>query len=87
MEIKKGNTIKLNDNNEYIVVSIITYNNDKYIYLADINNNSNIKFCMEKIENEITKMIEIDDADLIGKLLPLFIKDTQDVVLDLIDNI
>lgn len=86
MIIEKGGTIKLSDSNEYAIISIINYENHKYLYLVDINDNTNIKFCEEKDENSVIKMIEIDNAELIKKLLPLFVQDTKDIVLDIIEN-
>ena len=59
----------LDDNNEYVVVSKITYEDKIYYYLVDKNNNGNLKFCYEKGDN----LVELNDKVLVTKLLPLFL--------------
>ncbi len=68
MELKINDLITLSDKNEYVVVSTANYSNKKYYYIADINDNSNLKFCY--IEND--ELIVIKDSNLILSLLPLF---------------
>ena len=48
MNIKITDVLTLSDGNQYVVVSNADYEGKKYYYLVDINNNSNIKFCLEK---------------------------------------
>lgn len=73
MIINIKDTLTLDDNNEYIVVSKINYNNKNYYYLLDKYNNENVKFCYE--DNE--ELVEIEDKELITKLLPLFVEIAQ----------
>jgi len=61
--------LTLDDNNEYVVVSKITYEDKIYYYLVDKNKNENIKFCYEKEDN----LVELNDKVLVTKLLPLFL--------------
>jgi len=61
--------LALDDNNEYVVVSKITYEDKIYYYLVDKNKNENIKFCYEKEDN----LVELNDKVLVTKLLPLFL--------------
>ena len=70
MIINIKDTLTLDDNNEYVVVSKINYESKNYYYLLDKNNFSNIKFCYE--DND--KLVEINDKELVTKLLPLFVE-------------
>ena len=63
-------SLVLSDKHEYVVVSKAIYNNNTYLYLIDINNDLNVKFCL--LDNN--KIIEIKDDKLCAKLLPLFYK-------------
>lgn len=58
-------TLTLDDNNEYVVVSKVNC-----YYLLDKNNNDNVKFCYE--DND--ELVEIEDKELNTKLLPLFVE-------------
>ena len=73
MIINIKDTITLDDNNEYVVVSKAIYDNKNYYYLLDKNNNDNFKFCYE--DND--ELVEIDDKELTTKLLPLFVEVAQ----------
>lgn len=79
MNIDIKDTITLDDNNKYIVVSKVIYNNETYYYLIDEVNNENVKFC---IENKQTgnSIIEITDQNLIQTLLPLFFNQSKDYI-------
>ena len=70
MTINIKDTLTLDDNNEYVVISKINYENKNYYYLLDKNNEKNIKFCYE--DNE--ELVEIEDKKLTTKLLPLFVE-------------
>ena len=73
MIINIKDTLLLNDNNEYVVISKINYDNKNYYYLINKNNNSNVKFCYE--DNE--ELVEMNDKELTTKLLPLFVEAAQ----------
>lgn len=73
MIINIKNILTLDDNNEYVVISKINYNNKNYYYLLNKNNNDIPKFCYE--DND--ELVEINDRDLIAKLLPLFVEVAQ----------
>ena len=73
MIINIKDTLTLDDNNEYVVISKIKYYNKNYYYLLDKNNNDNLKFFYE--DND--ELVEIDDRDLVAKLLPLFVEVAQ----------
>lgn len=68
----------LDDNNEYVVVSKITYEDKIYYYLVDKNNNGNLKFCYEKGDN----LVELNDKVLVTKLLPLFLDAAKSINFD-----
>ena len=73
MDIKKNDILTLDDNNEYVVVSKINYENINYLYIVDINNIQNLKFVKEGND----ELLEIHDKDLISVLVPLFISETN----------
>lgn len=73
MIINIKDTLTLDDNNEYVVISKVNYENKNYYYLLDKNNEENVKFCYE--DNE--ELVEIDDKELTTKLLPLFVEVAQ----------
>ena len=72
MDIDIKDIITLSDDNEYVVASKINYQDSIYYYLIDKDNNKNLKFCVEKLENQ--SLIEVEDKNLIQKLLPLFLE-------------
>ena len=73
MIINIKDVLTLNDNNQYVVISQINYDNKNHYYLLDKNNYQNVKFCFE--DNE--ELVEIDDKELTTRLLPLFIEVAQ----------
>lgn len=73
MIINIKDTLTLDDENEYVVISKVYYNNKNYYYLLDKNNYSNTLFCYE--END--ELVEINDKELTTKLLPLFVEVAQ----------
>lgn len=75
--------ITLNDNNEYVVVSKTNYDDKSYVYLVDINSPENFKFCLERKENEIYALDEIEEAAMIQKLLPLFYESSKSLMSEL----
>ena len=70
--------LALDDNNEYVVVSKISYEDKIYYYLVDKNKNENIKFCYEKEDN----LVELNDKVLVTKLLPLFLAAAKSINFD-----
>ena len=70
MIINIKDTLTLDDNNEYVVISKINYESKNYYYLLDKNNKENFKFCYEDQE----ELVEVDDKQLATKLLPLFVE-------------
>ena len=70
--------LTLDDNNEYVVVSKVTYENKIYYYLVDKNNNENLKFCYENTDS----LVELNDKVLVTKLLPLFLDAAKGVNFD-----
>lgn len=66
--------LTLDDDNKYVVVSKINYNEKTYYYLIDKNVNSNIKFCYE----DGGELVELDDKELTTKLLPQFLEASKE---------
>lgn len=79
MKVEKHSLIKLNNEEEYLVVSIAYKENIRYFYLVNILNNEDMKFCMEKVEDSMIKLIEVTGSDNIEELLPLFTEDIQEI--------
>jgi len=72
LDIDVKDIITLSDKHSYVVTGKTNYQDNTYYYLVDKDNLENIKFCVEKSENN--SVIEIDDKDLIQQLLPLFLE-------------
>ena len=63
----KNGTITLSDDNEYAIVDQFNEMGTNYIYLVDINDNSNILY--GKLEND--EIVEITDVDELEKVIKL----------------
>lgn len=61
----KGNTLTLEDNNEYAVVDKYVNNDTTYVYLVDINNTENIIFA--KLDND--EIVTLTDPDEIEEFI------------------
>lgn len=72
--IEITNLVTLSDDNQYVVISKIIYNNVPCYYMVDINNNENFKFLYQ--DND--ELVEIDDDIEIKKLLPLFYENIKE---------
>ena len=76
MNIDIKDLIALDDNNKYVVVSKIDYDDETYYYLTDINNNENIKFLVQNKEKP-NSVFQVEDVELLRKLFPMFWKKTK----------
>lgn len=82
INVKYKDILTLDDNHEYVVSGVAQYNDNNYLYLVDINNNSNIKFA-EFNNNLIIELNKDKDSKLINILLPLFLQSTKnDVIIE-----
>lgn len=72
MEIEYQDIITLSDKNKYVVASKVNYNESKYVYLVDINDNSNLKFAEIEKDNSLSELDSDRDEELIKQLIPLF---------------
>ncbi len=77
IDIKYQDIITLNDNNKYVVASKVEYDEATYLYLVDINNNTNIKFVEIEKNNYLSELDGSIDRDLIKKLIPLFYRSSK----------
>ena len=68
--------ITLDDNNEYVVVSKINYNNKTYYQLLEKSKMVECKFCYE--DND--ELVELEDSNLIAYLLPFFMESTKEAL-------
>lgn len=76
MNIEIKDVVTLSDNIRYAVVSKVNYENNIYYYLTEIENIANIKFLVENKERN--SLVEVEDKELIQKLLPLFVKESKE---------
>ena len=76
MMIDIKDVLTLSDNNEYVVVSKIDYENKTYYYLVDNNNHNNLKFCY--LDND--ELVEIENKELTTKLLPMFLEEAKNEI-------
>lgn len=77
MILEKQMLITLSDNEEYVVLDTITYNQINYVYLVGYTNKTKIKFCIEELENGQIKLTEVDDIELKQQLLKIFTEKLQ----------
>jgi len=70
----------LDDDNEYVVVSKVKYETKEYYYILDKYNSSNYKFCY--LDNE--ELVEVEDENIIKTLLPLLLNSAKDEIMNLI---
>lgn len=71
-------TLVLDDENEYVVVSKANYNDKIYYYIINNNDNSDFKFCYQ--END--ELVEIEEDKLIKELIPLFFNGVKEVLFE-----
>lgn len=64
---QKGNILDLVDNNQYCVVDMFNSNGTTYVYLVDINNNSNIIY--GKLDED--EIVELNDPDELEKVIKI----------------
>lgn len=77
MDIGIKDILTLSNDNQYVVVSKAYYNGNDYLYLVNVNDNKDMKFCC--VEND--SVIEIDNKELNTKLLLLFFNNSKDIFL------
>ena len=73
MSLNKNDIVKLSDNNSYLVISKVLYNDVYYFYIVDILDNSNFKIFSIKNDN----IIEIKDSKILDKIIKLMIFDLR----------
>ena len=80
--MKINDIVKLDDNNEYVIVSKINYENINYYYLADINNFNNVLFLYENKD----ELKEVSNIELLKKIMPLLYKEAREYLTSCKDN-
>lgn len=78
MKINIQDIIKLNDNNEYVVVSKVLIQNREYICIIDINDHTNMKYA--EIKKEYINIINESEKELLDILIPLFYKNSYNKI-------
>ena len=79
MNIDIKDILKLDDNNEYVVVGKVSFENKNYYYLIDMEDSENLMFCYE----DNGDLVEVKDKELTAKLLPLFLEKSNDIINEL----
>lgn len=74
MNVEVKDVLTLSDQKEYMVMGMINHRGRDYMYIVDIHDSKNIKFCYQ--DND--ELVVIKDQELISLLLPLLLKSTQD---------
>jgi len=80
MSIDIKDTITLDDDNKYLVISKVTYRNDIFYYLID-EKDKQVKFCIENSKNN--SLTEIKDEEMIRTLLPMFVNVTKGLMSEM----
>lgn len=79
MFIEIGDTLTLEDDKKYVVVSMAEHKNKIWVYL--VNESATVPmFCY--IDGE--DLIEIEDPDTISELLPLFIETASPLIEEIV---
>ena len=73
-EIKTKSILTLEDNKKYLVIGITDYENEKYFYVADISDASNLMFLKQVNDN----LKEIKDDETLEKIIPLLCNNALD---------
>ena len=76
MNIEIRDTITLDGTNKYLVASKVSCEEKNYYYLININNLKDILICYE----DNSELVELNNNELIAKLLPLFYKETLNIL-------
>ena len=80
MNIKKGDIVTLNNNTKYIVLCKVLYNDKYYLYMTTIEEKPKIKICVENKDSDSIKLKDVEDSNLIKKLLLLFNDDIKSIL-------
>ena len=62
---EKNDLVSLDDNKEYLIIDIVDIEQQKYIYLMDINDNKNF---IVGLLNEKNQVLELTDQNMIEKV-------------------
>lgn len=74
--------LTLSDGNEYVIASKVNYDYKIYLYLVDINDNKNIKFCYLDNDGVVVVKKENLSQTLLLKLISKMVK----IVKEEVDN-
>lgn len=85
MDINRGCILTLDDDRRYVVVSKVNYNGKRYLYMVDIENHSDIKMCLENRSNNNIRLIEVEDNELVIKLINEFFIDVKDIMKEIVN--
>jgi hypothetical protein len=83
-EIDIKDLINLSDGKQYAVCSKASYEDEIYLYLIDINDYQNIKFCKDIIDGDTHRVVELEDPALVEILLPRFFEAAKSVIDEIV---
>lgn len=86
MCLEKEMLITLSDDKKYVVLDTILYQNIKYVYLVEYKNETNVKFCVEELENDQIKLTEVNNMNLKQRLILLFAKKIKNELDETLKN-
>ncbi len=86
MCLEKEMLITLSDDKKYVILDTILYQNIKYVYLVEYKNETNVKFCVEELENDQIKLTEVNNMNLKQRLILLFAKKIKNELDETLKN-
>lgn len=69
MDIK--DVLELSDNKQYVITGKTLYNGDEYLYIVEVSERNNIKFCKIVKDGDLVNLVVVKDKNLIKELIPL----------------
>ena len=74
MNLEAGELIELDNNEQYIVMDTMNYNNSNYIFLITRTSPISIKIAEEKIKDNSINLEMVENSNLIEKLIKVLSK-------------
>lgn len=87
MNIELKDVITLDGQNEYFVAGKHIKEDNTYYYIVNMANYNDIKVVKLKIEDNLTKLVDVNDEALIKELSVKFLRQTRDLIEEFKNNI
>lgn len=82
-KIKELDVLTLNDNKKYLVSCVAELDDIKYLFLVDMEDNTNFKLMAERLVGEEIHLTVVEDKDLMARLMPEFLKGSRKAISQL----